>query len=201
MKSRFFRNITILLMMVCIASFGFAKGSKDEGQTPQTLPDWSEERPIPDFGFSEGEMPPEPPEGFDGESMPTPPNGMQGDFDPTKMGFPGGMGGGNPPVNQAAENQSERNILTNQNDFIENVSFPSSVEMNLTGQTIRYFWNATEENVDIQYNDNGIIVNSKLKEGLNIKLTGELEGTFTIESSEIAPLLSALTFIATSCAL
>ncbi len=184
MKSRFFRNLTILLMMVCIVSLGFAKGSKDEGQTPQTLPDWSEERPIPDFGFSEGEMPPEPPEGFDGESMPTPPNGMQGDFDPTKMGFPGGMGGGNPPVNQAAENQSERNILTNQDDFIENVSFPSSVEMNLTGQTIRYFGNATEENVDIQYNDNGISVTSTLKEGLNLKLTGDLEGTFTIESSE-----------------
>ena len=76
MKSRFFRNLTILLMMVCIVSLGFAKGSKDEGQTPQTLPDWSEERPIPDFGFSEGEMPPEPPEGFDGESMPTPPKGI-----------------------------------------------------------------------------------------------------------------------------
>ena len=99
---------------------------EDLSKIPQTLPDWSEERPIPDFGFS------------DGESMATPPNDMPKDFDPenfdpSKMGFPGDMGDGTPPINKAAENQSSRNITTNQDDFIENVDFPSSVEINLTG--------------------------------------------------------------------
>ena len=177
MKTKLLKTFTFLLLMFCVVSFCFAKGNKDQSQTPQTLPDWSEERPIPDFGFS------------DGESMATPPNDMPKDFDPenfdpSKMGFPGDMGDGTPPINKAAENQSSRNITTNQDDFIENVDFPSSVEINLTGQTIIYHGNASEGTVDIQLDENGYTISSTLKEGLNIKLTGELEGTFTIESSE-----------------
>ena len=127
MKTKLFRNLTIFLLMISVAFLGFAKGSKDAGQTPETLPDWSEERPIPDFGFSDGEMPPAPPEGFDpsqfGENPPTPPEGFPEDFDPTKMGQMGGIMGGNPPENTAKNNQSSRNILTNEDDKIENINF------------------------------------------------------------------------------
>lgn len=176
-------------MMISMAFLGFAKGSKDSdisatsGQTPQTLPDWSEERPIPDFGFSDGEMPTPPegfPEGFDPSQMGTPPEGFPENFDPTKMG---GMMGGEPPVNSAATNQSSRNILTNEDDIIENTSFSSTVEINLTKADIKYSGNATEGNVDIQLNDTGYILSSTLAEPLNIKLSGKLSGTFTVEST------------------
>lgn len=188
MKTRFFRNLTLFLLMISMAFLGFAKGSKDAGQTPETLPDWSEDRPIPDFGFSDGEMPPEPPEGFDpsqfGENPPTPPEGFPEDFDPTKMGQMGGMMGGNPPENTAKTNQSSRNILTNEDDQIENINFASSVEINLSKGNIKYFGNANENNVDIQLNDSGYQLSSSLAEPLNIKLSGKMSGTFTVESSE-----------------
>lgn len=191
MKSKLLRNFMVLLMMVGIAALSFAKGSKDSsstadnlGQTPQTLPDWSEERPIPDFGFSEGEMPPTPPEGFPEDFDPTQMGEVPENFDPTKMGkFPGNISG-EAPVNEAASNQSSRNILTNQDDFIENNSFSSSVEINLTKATIKYGGNATEENVDIQVDENGYSLSSTLNEALNIKLTGKLNGTFSVDSTE-----------------
>ena len=188
MKTKFFRNLTLFLLMISMGFLGFAKGSKDGGQTPETLPDWSEERPIPDFGFSDGKMPPEPPEGFDpsqfGENPPTPQEGFPKDFDPTKMGQMGGMMGGNPPENTAKNNQSSRNILTNEDDQIENINFASSVEINLSKGNIKYFGNANENNVDIQLNDSGYQLSSSLAEPLNIKLSGKMSGTFTVESSE-----------------
>ena len=181
MKTKLFRNLTIFLLMISVAFLGFAKGSKDAGQTPETLPDWSEERPIPDFGFSDGEMPPAPPEGFDpsqfGENPPTPPEGFPEDFDPTKMGQMGGMMGGNPPENTAKNNQSSRNILTNEDDKIENINFASTVEINLSKGNIKYFGNANENNVDIQLNDSGYKLSSTLAEPLNIKLSGKMSGT------------------------
>lgn len=184
MKSKFFRNFVFFMMMVSVVSLGFAKGSKDAessatmGQTPQTLPDWSEERPIPDFGFSDGEMP-TPPEGF--------PEGFPEDFDPTnfdpaKGGFPGMMGG-EPPVNNAASNQSSRNIVNNEDDKIENINFASTVEIDLAKAIIKYNGNATEETVDIQLNDNGYVLSSTLAEPLNIKLSGKFSGTFTVDST------------------
>ena len=200
MKSKLLRNFLIFLMMLGISVLGFAKGNKDSStneedlsKIPQTLPDWSEERPIPDFGFSDGNMPPEPPE---------PPEGFQKDFPenfkPENMGnfpgkpgeFPPEMMGGEAPVNNAAENQSSRNILTNQDDKLQNNSFTSTVEINLSNAIINHYGNASENTVDIQLNENGYVLSSSLKEGLNIKLSGKLEGTFTVDSSEDVILLT-----------
>ena len=198
------RKITILLafiLMITMAFGGFAAGRKETTETDETTTDavsgstrkqgqnqgqnWSQnqqQRPDGTNGFvpQNGQTPPD---GFNAGDAPWGRNGG-GNF-----GGNGGMGGfpgfsTELPVNTAADNVSSRNIISDPDDTYSKSNFKSGVTINLNTGSATYTGSADASSITVKQDDNGITVKSTLKEQIFVELSGMLEGTFTVDSTE-----------------
>lgn len=171
MKRRTF--IISCILMVFMIFNGFAGGRQDVTSSSQ-----SSEGNFQQNNFT-------PPDGF------TPPEGeMPADMQGGPWGNGGNMGGGFPgmsselPVNNAADNKSSRDIINNSEDIYDSKSFKSGVKIDLNSGSISYAGSADASSVTLEKTDNGMTLKSTLEEQIFIQLSGVLEGTFTVDSTE-----------------
>lgn len=182
--------LTFILMIMTAFSV-YAGGRKDTQNTDNSAQNQNQQQ-FPDnmngFVPQNGQTTPEgfePPEGF------SPPEGF------TPGEGPWGRGGGNfggrggfpgfsteLPVNTAANNVSSRNIISDPDDTYNKSNFKSGVTINLNTMNVTYTGSADASSVTVEKNENGVNVKSTLKEQIFIELSGMLEGTFTVDSTE-----------------
>ncbi|MBO4507024.1 MAG: carbohydrate-binding domain-containing protein [Spirochaetaceae bacterium] len=170
--------LTFILMIMTAFSV-YAGGRKDTQNTGNSAQNQNQQQ-FPDN--RNGFVPPEgfePPEGFTpGEG----PWGRGGGNFGGRGGFPGFST--ELPVNTAAENVSSRNIISDPDDTYSKSNFKSGVTINLNSMNVTYTGSADASSVTVEKNENGVNVKSTLKEQIFIELSGMLEGTFTVDSTE-----------------